>query len=226
MKYFQLELDIEDGRKWIKFSRDMNGQKDIDIYNSLNIETLRKENIIDDRLDDILKKRLIDKRTYKSIGMDYNLGTERIRQLYVIGIGCIKKYLFIKGNHKITCKKECIDIVRDALNNMDGYCLKNDFTDWCEGSSMLIYYIADKYMQISKDKNKIIYGQFKGEPHFWNVINDEIYDATIDQFGDYNIYDVSLYINYYEKELISIFDANLMKNEQNWIDKILKQKSH
>lgn len=123
-------------------------------------------------------------------------------------------------------KKKCIDIVRSALNNMEEYNLEGDFTDWCEGSAMLVHYIADKYMKIDKRKNRIIYGYFNQEAHVWNLINGEIYDATIDQFGSYDIYNSGAYSELYKKERTGEYENELMKIEQEWIDNILLRKQN
>ena len=96
-------------------------------------------------------------------------------------------------------KKFLIDITREVLNHTDGEFLRSDFTNWCEGASSIMYYILSNYTD-EKDFH-IMSGKFDGYGHEWIVINGEIVDATVDQFGDdYSIYSPTLYKEKYQEE--------------------------
>lgn len=96
-------------------------------------------------------------------------------------------------------KKFLIDITREVLNHTDSEYLRSDFTDWCGGASSIVYYILSNYTD-EKDFH-IISGKFNGYGHEWVVVNGEIIDATVDQFGDdYSIYSSTLYRELYQEE--------------------------
>lgn len=96
-------------------------------------------------------------------------------------------------------KKFLIDITRQVLNHSDREYLRSDFTDWCAGASSIMHYILSNYTE-EKDFH-IISGKFNGYGHEWIVVNGEILDATVDQFGDdYSIYSSSLYKDLYQEE--------------------------
>lgn len=96
-------------------------------------------------------------------------------------------------------KKYLIDITREVLNHTDGEYLRSDFTDWCEGASAIMHYILSNYT--NEKEFYIKAGEFNGFPHQWVVLNGEILDATVDQFGDeYSIYTSKLYSNLYHEE--------------------------
>ena len=96
-------------------------------------------------------------------------------------------------------KKFLIDITRETLNHSDGEYLRSDFTDWCEGASSIMHYILSNYTD-EKDFH-IMSGKFNGYSHEWIVVNGEIVDATVDQFGnDYSIYSPALYKELYQEE--------------------------
>lgn len=96
-------------------------------------------------------------------------------------------------------KKFLIDITREVLNHTQNEYLRSDFTDWCEGASAIMYYILTNYTE-EKDVH-IVNGTFNNFGHEWIVVNGEIIDATVDQFGDdYSIYSSSLYKNLYREE--------------------------
>lgn len=96
-------------------------------------------------------------------------------------------------------KKFLIDITREVLNHTQNEYLRSDFTDWCEGASAIMYYILTNYTE-EKDV-RVVNGTFNNFGHEWIIVNGEIIDATIDQFGDdYSIYSSSLYKNLYREE--------------------------
>lgn len=96
-------------------------------------------------------------------------------------------------------KKFLIDITREVLNHTQNEYLRSDFTDWCEGASAIMYYILTNCTE-EKDVH-IVNGTFNNFGHEWIVVNGEIIDATVDQFGDdYSIYSSSLYKNLYREE--------------------------
>ena len=96
-------------------------------------------------------------------------------------------------------KKFLIDITREVLNHTQNEYLRSDFTDWCEGASAIMYYILTNYTE--EEDVHIVNGTFNNFGHEWIVINGEIVDATVDQFGDdYSIYSSSLYKNLYREE--------------------------
>lgn len=110
-------------------------------------------------------------------------------------------------------KKFIIDITREVLNHMDGEYLRSDFTNWCEGATSIMHYILSNYTE--ETDFHIMSGKFKGYGHKWIVVNGEIFDATVDQFGDdYSIYSSFLYKELYHEESESfiplVFD--------NWIE--------
>lgn len=95
-------------------------------------------------------------------------------------------------------KKFLIDITREVLNHTQNEYLRSDFTDWCEGASAIMYYILTNY---TEEDVHIVNGTFNNFGHEWIVVNGEIIDATVDQFGDdYSIYSSSLYKNLYREE--------------------------
>ncbi|HCL4447267.1 TPA: hypothetical protein N2D16_002872 [Clostridium botulinum] len=75
--------------------------------------------------------------------------------------------------------------VRKTLNSMIEE-INEDFTGWCELTSMMMYRIIKENFPNIKE-NKIVEGRFKNEGHYWNIIDDVIVDLTIDQFGRYKI---------------------------------------
>lgn len=96
-------------------------------------------------------------------------------------------------------KKFLIDITREVLNHTQNEYLRSDFTDWCEGASAIMYYILTNYTE--EEDVHIVNGTFNNFGHEWTVVNGEIIDATVDQFGDdYSIYSSSLYKNLYREE--------------------------
>ena len=96
-------------------------------------------------------------------------------------------------------KKFLIDITREVLNHTQNEYLRSDFTDWCEGASAIMYYILTNYTE--EEDVHIVNGTFNNFGHEWIVVNGEIIDATVDQFGDdYSIYSSSLYKNLYREE--------------------------
>ena len=96
-------------------------------------------------------------------------------------------------------KKFLIDITREILNHTQNEYLRSDFTDWCEGASAIMYYILTNYTE--EEDVHIVNGTFNNFGHEWIVVNGEIIDATVDQFGDdYSIYSSSLYKNLYREE--------------------------
>ena len=98
-------------------------------------------------------------------------------------------------------KKFLIDITREVLNHTQNEYLRSDFTDWCEGASAIMYYILTNYTE--EEDVHIVNGTFNNFGHEWIVVNGEIIDATVDQFGDdYSIYSSSLYKNLYRQSLI------------------------
>ena len=110
-------------------------------------------------------------------------------------------------------KKFIIDITREVLNHMDGEYLRSDFTNWCEGATSIMHYILSNYTE--ETDFHIMSGKFKEYGHKWIVVNGEIFDATVDQFGDdYSIYSSFLYKELYHEESESfihfVFD--------NWIE--------
>ena len=110
-------------------------------------------------------------------------------------------------------KKFIIDITREVLNHIDGEYLRSDFTNWCEGTTSIMHYILSNYTE--ETDFHIMSGKFKEYGHKWIVVNGEIFDATVDQFGDdYSIYSSFLYKELYHEESESfiplVFD--------NWIE--------
>ena len=96
-------------------------------------------------------------------------------------------------------KKFLIDITREVLNHTQNEYLRSDFTDWCEGASAIMYYILTNYTE--EEDVHIVNGTFNNFGHEWIVVNGEIIDATVDQFGDdYSIYSSRLYKNLYREE--------------------------
>lgn len=96
-------------------------------------------------------------------------------------------------------KKFLIDITREVLNHTQNEYLRSDFTDWCEGASAIMYYILTNYTE--EEDVHIVNGTFNNFGHEWIVVNGEIIDVTVDQFGDdYSIYSSSLYKNLYREE--------------------------
>jgi len=96
-------------------------------------------------------------------------------------------------------KKFIIDITREVLNHMDGKYLRSDFTNWCEGATSIMHYILSNYTE--ETDFHIMSGKFKEYGHKWIVVNGEIFDATVDQFGDdYSIYSSFLYKELYHEE--------------------------
>lgn len=71
--------------------------------------------------------------------------------------------------------------VREAVSECNY--LEYDFTDWCEGSSLLMWYLVKEKYNITGKDNYVASGKFKGHGHFWNVINGVIVDTTVDQFA-------------------------------------------
>ena len=61
-----------------------------------------------------------------------------------------------------------------------------------------MYYILTNYTE-EKDVH-VINGTFNNFGHEWIVVNGEIIDATVDQFGEYNIYTPRFYENLYQEE--------------------------
>lgn len=119
-------------------------------------------------------------------------------------------------------KKFLIDITREVLNHSDSEYLRSDFTDWCEGASSIMYYILSNYTD-EKDFH-IMSGKFDGYGHEWVVINGEIVDATVDQFGDdYSIYSPTLYKEKYQEEAED-FTPLMFDDWMEYIDKLFDDK--
>ena len=119
-------------------------------------------------------------------------------------------------------KKFLIDITREVLNHTDGEYLRSDFKDWCEGASSIMYYILSNYTD-EKDFH-IMSGKFDGYGHEWIVINGEILDATVDQFGDdYSIYSPTLYKEKYQEEAED-FTPLMFDDWMEYIDKLFDDK--
>lgn len=119
-------------------------------------------------------------------------------------------------------KKFLIDITREVLNHTDGEFLRSDFTNWCEGASSIMYYILSNYTD-EKDFH-IMSGKFDGYGHEWIVINGEIVDATVDQFGDdYSIYSPTLYKEKYQEEAED-FTPLMFDDWMEYIDKLFDDK--
>ena len=119
-------------------------------------------------------------------------------------------------------KKFLIDITREVLNHTDGEFLRSDFTNLCEGASSIMYYILSNYTD-EKDFH-IMSGKFDGYGHEWIVINGEIVDATVDQFGDdYSIYSPTLYKEKYQEEAED-FTPLMFDDWMEYIDKLFDDK--
>lgn len=119
-------------------------------------------------------------------------------------------------------KKFLIDTTREVLNHMEGEYLRSDFTDWCEASSAIMFYILSNYTE-EKDYH-IMQGTFNGYGHTWVVVNNEIIDATVDQFGDdYSIYSPSLYEGFYVAESED-FDPLVFDDWKEYIDALFEDK--
>ena len=119
-------------------------------------------------------------------------------------------------------KKFLIDITREVLNHTDDEYLRSDFKDWCEGASSIMYYILSNYTD-EKDFH-IMSGKFDGYGHEWIVINGEIVDATVDQFGDdYSIYSPTLYKEKYQEEAED-FTPLMFDDWMEYIDKLFDDK--
>lgn len=73
------------------------------------------------------------------------------------------------------------NIVREAVSECNY--LEYDFTDWCEGSSLLLWYLVKEKYNITGKDNYVASGTFKDKGHFWNVINGVLIDTTVDQFA-------------------------------------------
>lgn len=120
-------------------------------------------------------------------------------------------------------KKFLIDITREVLNHSDGEYLRSDFTDWCEGASSIMYYILSHYSD-EKDFH-IMSGKFNGYVHEWVVVNGEIVDATVDQFGDdYSIYSPALYKELYQEEAEN-FNPLMFDDWIEYIDNLFEDKA-
>ena len=119
-------------------------------------------------------------------------------------------------------KKFLIDITREVLNHTDGEYLRSDFKDWCEGASSIMYYILSNYTD--EKYFHIMSGRFDGYGHEWIVINGEIVDATVDQFGDdYSIYSPTLYKEKYQEEAED-FTPLMLDDWMEYIDKLFDDK--
>ena len=96
--------------------------------------------------------------------------------------------------------------------------IDNDFTDWCELGTMLMYrLIKEKFPNAD---NKAVLGFYNGNGHFWNEINGVIVDTTVDQFGKIKVgvvnkkwlknYKIKEYKRWHEEDLIhmtqSVYD--------------------
>lgn len=73
-----------------------------------------------------------------------------------------------------------VETIRNKMNEIIEE-INDDFTDWCELGTMLLF-------RLIRDKeptwdNKVVRGYYNGNGHFWNVMNGVIVDTTIDQFG-------------------------------------------
>lgn len=75
--------------------------------------------------------------------------------------------------------KYCIEI-RKAMN-LTIEEINYDFTGWCELGTMLMYRLVRD--TIPTLKNEVAFGWYKESGHFWNIIDGEIIDITVDQFG-------------------------------------------
>lgn len=61
--------------------------------------------------------------------------------------------------------------------------IDGDFEGWCELGTMLLFKVIEsKFPDLS---NEVAEGTFKGNGHFWNIIDGIVVDTTIDQFGRY-----------------------------------------
>lgn len=70
--------------------------------------------------------------------------------------------------------------IRKAMNSIIQE-INGDFTDWCELGTMLMFRLVRD--TIPTLKNEVAVGWYKGSGHFWNIIDGEIIDTTVDQFG-------------------------------------------
>lgn len=119
-------------------------------------------------------------------------------------------------------KKYLIDITREVLNHSEAEYLRSDFTGWCEGASAIMYYILTNYT-LERDVH-IISGTFDGQGHEWIKVNDEIIDATVDQFGDeYSIYSTLLYQDLYKEESED-FCPLMFTDWMDYIEKLFEDK--
>ena len=85
-----------------------------------------------------------------------------------------------------------------------------------------MYYILSNYTD-EKDFH-IMSGKFDGYGHEWIVINGEIIDATVDQFGnDYSIYSPTLYKEKYQEEAED-FTPLMFDNWMEYIDNLFEDK--
>lgn len=120
-------------------------------------------------------------------------------------------------------KKFLIDITREVLNHTEDEYLRSDFTDWCDGASSIMYYILSNYTD-EKDFH-IMSGKFNGCGHEWIVVNGEIVDATVDQFGDdYSIYSPTLYKELYQEEAED-FTPLMFDDWMEYIDNLFEDKA-
>jgi hypothetical protein len=90
-----------------------------------------------------------------------------------------------------------IETIRKVIKEKD-----SDFPyDCCHHASVVFYKILE-YIGI---KSSVIYGYWHGFDHFWNKINDDIIDITLDQFDNfYGVVSKEYYKEWYQ-----------IKNEEN-----------
>jgi hypothetical protein len=102
-------------------------------------------------------------------------------------------------------------LTRNVLNSC--YNLNNNFTNWCDAGSCLLWYFVDSKYHLHTKDNYITFGKFNNEGHFWNVVNGIIVDNTVDQFGNYKTGVVTLdTAKQYTEKFIELWDRNLISS--------------
>ena len=66
------------------------------------------------------------------------------------------------------------------------FCGEDDMTGECEQASIILWKYVKDIELVNPNENKVALGYFKGEGHFWNIINGIYVDITVDQFGEYS----------------------------------------
>lgn len=110
-----------------------------------------------------------------------------------------------------------IDIVRQIMKEK-----YNNFPYDCCHESSIIFTKVLKHLGIQSD---IYYGKYKGIYHFWNKVNDNVIDLTLDQFDNfYGLINNNYYKKWYDGEIENIEwleDPNEIKlNEDGYIQDI------